>query len=507
MISINYIINNRDEFKKNILARNVKLVSLAEYSKKVVTNEGNFYQIEQNTCDLCIDNCEEKPFCIEYIITLDLARRNILQQLESARRDVNRFSEEIAIAKRSEKDSLSDVIKKLKENSISAGIAVFKMEETLRVILADLKQELSSLPNIIDDSVPIGCSEDDNVEVLQFGKKKEFNFLPKEHYDLGCDIKMLNFDLGSKICGTRTSFMFSGLARLHRALATFMLDLHTNKHNFTEVLFPTLIRPNSLYCTGQLSSFNFSSDLFHISNVNQGLDKCKNEKDSKLADNTENAYINGLDMVKDLFLSPTGEVPLVNILSKSIIEEEDLPIRFVGYSECFRKEAGAGGKDVKGIMRQKQFGKVELVTICSPENSEKEHSKILTSAEAVLQALGLHYRVMLLCSGDIGFASKKTYDIEVWLPAQKRYREISSCSNTGDFQTRRCEIKIRSGKKKRYAYSLNGSGVAIGRVLIAIMENYQNSDNSITIPDVLIPYMGGMKKITPHNESALFKYI
>ena len=316
------------------------------------------------------------------------------------------------------------------------------------------------LPNLPDEDVPVG-DEECNQEIKTVGEKKEFDFEAKEHFDLGENLGLMDFEKASKISGARFVIQQGSLARLERAIANFMLDLHTTEFDYQEVNVPILVRDNALYGTGQLPKFE--EDLFKT--------------------------------INDYYLIPTAEVPLTNMTRDSIIDIADLPLRFVAHTPCFRSEAGAAGRDTRGIMRQHQFYKVELVSLTDANNSKNEHERMLSCAEEVLKRLGLNYRVMLLASQDMGFSANKTYDIEVWLPGQRAYREISSCSNCGDFQSRRMNSRYKVDASTKFIHTLNGSGLAVGRTLIAIMENYQNSDGSISIPDVLQPYMHNNKTL------------
>lgn len=335
--------------------------------------------------------------------------------------------------------------------------------------LAAVQQEwealLSGLPNLPADDVPVGKSEDENVQVRTWGSPREFDFPVKDHVDLGADLAQLDFEVAGKITGSRFAVMKSALARLHRALIQFMLDTHTTAHGYQEVYVPYVVNKESLFGTGQLPKFE--ADLF------------------KLRDD------------RDFYLIPTAEVPVTNLLRDEIVDEKHLPIKFACHTPCFRSEAGSYGRDTRGMIRQHQFEKVELVQFVRPEDSEQALETLTGHAEAILQKLGLPYRTVILCTGDMGFSAAKTYDIEVWLPSQKRYREISSCSNFRDFQARRMKARYRSSEtgKAELLHTLNGSGLAIGRTLLAVMENYQQADGSIEIPDVLRPYMGGLDRI------------
>ena len=353
-----------------------------------------------------------------------------------------------------------DEANKLKEEVSSLKSKLHDLENKQKEIAERLKLELSILPNLPDEDVPVG-DEECNQEIKTVGEKKEFDFEAKEHFDLGENLGLMDFEKASKISGARFVIQQGSLARLERAIANFMLDLHTTEFDYQEVNVPILVRDNALYGTGQLPKFE--EDLFKT--------------------------------INDYYLIPTAEVPLTNMTRDSIIDIADLPLRFVAHTPCFRSEAGAAGRDTRGIMRQHQFYKVELVSLTDANNSKNEHERMLSCAEEVLKRLGLNYRVMLLASQDMGFSANKTYDIEVWLPGQRAYREISSCSNCGDFQSRRMNSRYKVDGSTKFIHTLNGSGLAVGRTLIAIMENYQNSDGSISIPDVLQPYMHNNKTL------------
>lgn len=337
-------------------------------------------------------------------------------------------------------------------------------------ILSQLEQIALTIPNLPDESVPVGKDENDNVEVRRMGEPRQFDFELKDHVALGEALAQgLDFESGVKLSGTRFVVMRGQIARLHRALAQFMLDLHVNEHGYTELYVPYLVNHASLYGTGQLPKFG--GDLFH----------------------TQPATEEG----QGLALIPTAEVPVTNLARDTIFEATDLPQKYTAHTPCFRSEAGSYGRDTRGLIRQHQFDKVELVQLVQPEQSMQALEQLTQNAEKVLQLLGLPYRVMLLCTGDMGFGATKTYDLEVWLPAQQTYREISSCSNMGDFQARRMQARYRSAemKKPELIHTLNGSALAVGRTLVAILENYQQADGSISVPDVLRPYMGGITSI------------
>jgi seryl-tRNA synthetase len=391
---------------------------------------------------------------------LDRERREILQKVEALKHQRNVVSEEIGRLKQEKKDAqeaileMREVSRRIKE--LDEGLA--KTEEQFQAFLLNL-------PNLPHESVPIGYSSDDNPVVRSWGEKPAFSFAPQAHWDLGEHLDILDFERATRMTGARFVVYKGPGARLERALINFMLDLHTTDHHYTEILPPFIVNSQSLMGTGQLPKFR--EELFKL----EGW---------------------------DYFLIPTAEVPVTNYYQQEVLHEKDLPKYFVAYTPCFRSEAGSYGKDTRGLIRQHQFNKVELVKFCLPEQSYAELERLLENAEEVLKRLGLHYRVVSLCSGDLGFSSAKTYDIEVWLPGQQLYREISSCSNFEDFQARRAEIRFRrEGKSKsELVHTLNGSGLAVGRTLVAVLENYQQSDGSVLIPPALQPYLGGIEKIT-----------
>src|SRR3990167_2069482 len=340
------------------------------------------------------------------------------------------------------------------------GAELKKFASELELIQKKLLDFQYLIPNMLLDSVPEGKSENDNIEIRKWGDIKKFDFTPKDHVDLGVRDDLMDFEAASKISGARFVVLRKGLAKLQRALAEFMLDLHINQHDYTEVYVPYLILSESLYGSGQLPKF--STDLFSVRSE------------------------------QDFYLIPTAEVSMINLVRDQIIDATTLPLKFVTHSPCFRSEAGSYGKDTRGMIRQHQFQKVELVQIVKPVDSEKIHEEMVRQAEKVLQLLNLPYRVVLLCSADTGFISAKTYDLEVWLPSQNKYREISSCSNCLDFQARRMKARFKSSDKSEFVHTLNASGLAVGRTVVAIMENYQDQDGRIHIPDALLPYMNGI---------------
>jgi seryl-tRNA synthetase len=395
------------------------------------------------------------------LIELDERRRGAITKFEQAQARRNVASKEIGQAKAKKDEAATQ--------KLMAEVAALKtdmpaMEAEQNTLAAEVDKILAQIPNLPLDEVPDGKDEKGNVEHHLWGTKRSFAFTPKQHFELGEALGMMDFELAAKLSGARFVVLQKGLARLERALGQFMLDVHTGeKHGYTEVNPPLMVRGTTMFGTAQLPKFK--DDQFQTTN--------------------------------DFWLIPTAEVPLTNMVRESIVEEDKLPMRLTACTPCFRAEAGAAGKDTRGMIRQHQFTKVELVSITTPEQSKAEHERMLNCAEEVLKKIGLHYRVIALCTGDMGFASQKTYDIEVWLPGQGMYREISSCSVCGEFQARRMNARSR-GKdgKPRFVHTLNGSGVAVGRALIAVMETYQQADGSIVVPEALAPYMGGLKVIT-----------
>ncbi len=389
---------------------------------------------------------------------LDAERRRLITEAETLKAKRNRASEEIARLKKEKQDAsaLMAETKELRTQGDEAEKQAAQKEEELRDIMA-------RIPNIPHASVPVGKGAEENVEVRRWGAPPKFDFTPKPHWELGEQLGVLDMERAAKLSGARFAVYWDLGAKLERAIANFMLDLHTREHGYTEVLPPYMVNSASMYGTGQLPKF--ASDLF----------KCENT---------------------DLWLIPTAEVPLTNLYRDEVIEASRLPLNITAYTPCFRSEAGSYGKDVRGIIRQHQFQKVELVKFTRPETSYEELEKLTSNAETVLQKLGLHYRVVALCTADIGFSAAKTYDLEVWLPGQQLFREISSCSNFEAFQARRANIRWRpEGKKSEFVHTLNGSGLAIGRTWLAILENYQQADGSVLIPPALQPYMG-VERIT-----------
>ena len=352
-------------------------------------------------------------------------------------------------------------------------------------IAAELQALLMTLPNLPHESVPVGAGETDNVEVRRWGSPKTFDFPVKDHVDVGQPLG-LDADTGAKLSGARFTFMKGGIARMHRALAQFMLDVQTTEHGYTECYTPYLVKRDTLVGTGQLPKFE--EDLFAIPRIKQTLDASQ----TKEIMDQGGSGAHGGPLTENLYLIPTSEVTLTNSVRESVLAESDLPIKLTAHSPCFRSEAGSYGKDTKGMIRQHQFDKVEMVQITHPDKSYEALEEMTRHAEAILQKLGLPYRVLALCTGDMGFGAAKTYDLEVWLPAQNTYREISSCSNCEAFQSRRMSTRFKNAQgKNELVHTLNGSGLAVGRTLVAVLENYQNADGSVTVPEALRPYMGG----------------
>ncbi len=395
------------------------------------------------------------------ILGFDEERRYLQTDLQRLQQERNTISKEIGQKKREGTDTSA-----MEERVSTIKHKMTEMEEREKELAEQLNWRLSTLPNLLDDDVPDGADESDNVEIRRHGEATPMPGGAKEHFEIGAALDMMDFEVAAKMSGSRFVLLHGGLARLERALAQFMIDLHTSEHGYTEVSPPLLVRDNALYGTGQLPKF--AEDQFR----------------------TEQGH----------WLIPTAEVSLTNIVADCIIDADYLPRRYTAFTPCFRSEAGSAGKDTRGMLRQHQFYKVEMVSITRPEDSAAEHERMTDCAETVLKKLGLSFRTVVLCSGDTGFCARKTYDIEVWLPGQERYREISSCSNCGDFQARRMKARFRPQgvKETQFVHTLNGSGVAIGRALIAVMENYYDpADGGIVVPDVLKPYMGGLEKIMP----------
>jgi seryl-tRNA synthetase len=437
------------------------------------------------------------------LIAIDERRRTSITKLEQALARRNAASKEIAEAKRAKDDAgaraLMAEVAELK-NTIPA------LEADEKQASAELDEVLSSIPNLPADDVPDGVDERGNVEHHRFGAKRNYGFVPRQHFELGEALGQMDFETAAKLSGSRFVVLKKSLARLERALGQFMLDLHTGEHGYTEVAPPLLVQDEVMYGTAQLPKFAYDQFMTARNLVPflEAIDRDEEQLTIQPRASAEvtiapadddTAPVRQLD--RSLWLIPTAEVPLTNLVRESIVDEAELPLRFTACTPCFRAEAGAAGKDTRGMIRQHQFTKVELVSITTPEQSRDEHERMLACAEEVLRRLDLHYRVVTLCAGDMGFPASKTYDIEVWLPGQDAYREISSCSVCGDFQARRmgARYRTREGRHVRPVHTLNGSGVAVGRALIAVMETYQQADGSIAVPDALQSYMGGIKSI------------
>lgn len=393
---------------------------------------------------------------VDNFTTIDKQRLTLLSEVESLKAKRNKVSDQIAVLKKGtdeQKQAADPLIVEMRETSQK----IKEMDLNLHEIEDNLQKIVMAIPNLCHDSVPVGQDDTDNTLIRTWGEKPTYSFTPKTHWEIGTDQDIIDFETATKLAGARFALLKGFASKLERALINFFLDLHTQKHGYSEVLPPFLVNTASMTATGQLPKFE--EDLFKIKDW-------------------------------DLYLIPTAEVPITNIHRDETISEKDLPIKYTAYTPCFRSEAGSYGRDTRGLIRQHQFDKVELVKFTTPETSEEELEKLLNDAESVLQLLGLHYRVVNLCTGDLGFSATKTYDIEVWLPGQNAYREISSCSNFLDFQARRGSIRYRPDgqKKSKLVHTLNGSGLAVGRTLLAILENYQQEDGSIAIPEVLQPY-------------------
>lgn len=394
------------------------------------------------------------------LIALDEKRRSVIQSLQDMQSRRNAASKEIGAAMAQKNMELAE---KLKAEVADLKDNMPRAEEEDRQVTAELNDALSRLPNMPFDDVPDGNDEHDNVVTRVVGQKPGWNHEAREHFDIGEALGYMDFERAAKLSGSRFTVLTSQLARLERALGQFMIDLHTGEHGYTEVSSPLMVRDEAMFGTGQLPKF--TEDLFRTTDGR--------------------------------WLIPTAEVTLTNLVAGEILEQEKLPLRFTALTPSFRSEAGSAGRDTRGMLRQHQFWKCELVSITDAESAVAEHERMTACAEEVLKRLGLHFRTMTLCTGDMGFSARKTYDLEVWLPGQNTYREISSCSVCGDFQARRMNARYRGkdDKATKFVHTLNGSGTAVGRCLIAVLENYLNEDGSVTIPDVLLPYMGGLKRI------------
>jgi len=460
------------------------------------------------------------------LVDLDAARRSTIVDLEQAQKKQNDLSKEIGRIVR--QDQAGSPLIGLRDNLVLLKTKIKNLEQRKDEFDRSLKLELLQIPNLPLDEVPNGRDARDNVEHHRFGARRDYTFSPKQHFDLGEALSQMDFDVATKLSGARFVVLKKELALLERALGQFMLDVHTREHGYTEINPPLMVRDSVMVGTAQLPKFADDQYQIQIASFEKLMERIKIKALDRLPsvqerhkeifdremtvkeaiesflgaltrdmDEYRELYEQETGEVSRLWLIPTAEVPLTNLVRESIVDEAQLPMRLTACTPCFRAEAGAAGKDTRGMIRQHQFTKVELVSITTPEQSKDEHERMLACAEEVLRRLDLHYRVVTLCTGDMGFASQKTYDIEVWLPGQNMYREISSCSVCGEFQARRMNVRYRSkeGRNIRHVHTLNGSGVAVGRALIAVMETYQQADGSIAVPDVLQPYMGGMKKI------------
>jgi len=458
------------------------------------------------------------------LVALDEKRRAAITKFEQAQARRNAASKEIGDAKKAKDETKAS---KLMAEVTELKTSMPAMEAEQTTLAAELDKELAQIPNTPLDDVPDGADAGGNVEHHVVGKKRDYAFKPRQHFELGEALGMMDFELAAKLSGARFVVLQKGLARMERALGQFMLDVHTGKeHGYTEVVPPLMVRDGVMFGTAQLPKFE--DDQFQVPAT--GFEKAMRRVFSRIAERLPQVQKDHVDRFgremtareavdslaaaisdndpkfRELYetekgeaarhwLIPTAEVPLTNLVRESIIEEAQLPMRLTACTPCFRAEAGAAGKDTRGMIRQHQFTKVELVSITTPEKSREEHDRMLACAEEVLKRLELHYRVVTLCTGDMGFAAQKTYDIEVWLPGQNAYREISSCSVCGEFQARRMNARYRSKDGVRHVHTLNGSGVAVGRALIAVMETYQQENGSIAVPSALAPYMGGITRI------------
>ncbi len=406
-----------------------------------------------------LETRNSSPELLEEILAVDEKRRGLQREVDELKAKKNQLSKNVGACKKEGKDP-APLLREIE----GIAVTIEKLDRELKEIEKIWEEKLLFLPNLPHHTVPVGRSEEENVEVRRWGEPRRFDFSPRPHWEIGEELGILDFERGAKVASSRFTVLWGQGALLERALINFMLDLHTEQHGYKEVFPPFLVNTKTMIGTGQLPKFY--EDLYH----------CQD----------------------DLHLIPTAEVPVTNLHAGEILEEEDLPLSYVAYTACFRREAGSYGKDVRGLIRQHQFNKVELLKFAHPESSYEELESLVHDAEMVLQLLGLPYRVVALCTGDLGFAAAKTYDLEVWLPSQGRYREISSCSNFEDFQARRANIRFRSASGKvAYVHTLNGSGVAVGRTLLAILENYQEKDGTVVIPEVLRRYMHGLELLIP----------
>ncbi|SCW40640.1 serine--tRNA ligase [Ancylobacter rudongensis] len=450
---------------------------------------------------------EEATALVDGLIALDETRRAGIAELEVLQARRNAASKEIGAAKKAGENDRAEALM-AEVGALKTDIPA--LEEQVKAAEGELHNRLAAIPNVPLPEVPEGADEHGNVEIALVGQKIGFPFVAKQHFEIGEGLGQMDFEAAAKLSGARFVVLKNKLARLERAIGQFFIDTHTEEHGYTEVAPPILVNDAAMFGTAQLPKFR--DDQFTAirqtslqEQVKVGLERAE----ARLHDQgiTGVAFRQAFDgyfleeankaQTDALWLIPTAEVPLTNLVAQSILSEEELPLRFTALTPCFRAEAGSAGRDTRGMIRQHQFNKVEMVSITTPEQSGDEHERMLACAQAVLKKLGLHFRVVTLCTGDMGFASAKTYDIEVWLPGQNAFREISSCSTCTDFQARRMNARYRpaGAKAPRYLHTLNGSGVAVGRAMVAILENYQNADGSVTVPDVLVPYMGGLTRI------------
>ena len=428
------------------------------------------------------------------ILSLDEQRRAAIQKLQEAQARRNAASKEVGQAKAKKDEAAA---KRLMDEVANLKGAIQTGEADEKRLDDELKGLLATLPNTPASDVPVGVDAEANVEVRKFGEPKKFSFQPKQHFEIGEGLGLMDFETAAKMAGARFVVLKGALARLERALAQFMLDLHTGEHGYTEVAPPLLVRDDTMFGTAQLPKFVEDQFSVHAELIGSRAYFSEDLKEMEATAEIEGGRQRHRAVRTRCWLIPTAEVPLTNLVREEIVDEAKLPMRVTAGTPCFRAEAGAAGKDTRGMIRQHQFNKVELVSITTPEQSAAEHERMTKCAETVLQKLELPYRVMVLSTGDMGFAAQKTFDLEVWLPGQGMYREISSCSNCGDFQARRmnARYKPKGAKDTRFVHTLNGSGVAVGRALIAVLENYQEADGSVRIPEALKPYMGGLTKI------------
>ncbi|MBC8337522.1 MAG: serine--tRNA ligase [Alphaproteobacteria bacterium] len=439
------------------------------------------------------------------LIALDAQRRDLQTKAQEIQSERNRLSKEIGAAKSRGEDAadIMDAVSKTKAEEADAEKAAAAATDELNTVL-------SGLPNLPADDVPDGPDETANVEIRTWGDKPKLDFTPKEHFDIGEALGLMDFERAAKMSGARFVLLSGALARMERALANFMLDLHINEHGLTEINPPALVNDSALYGTGQLPKFG--EDLFQTSDVRRAIAHARDTIEQLKLKSPENYLEADYDVLFNqyveqdlnksrLWMIPTAEVPLTNMVAGEILDTESLPRRVTAMTWCFRSEAGAAGKDTRGMIRQHQFTKVEMVTVCTPETSNDELERMTNCAEEVLKRLGLAYRTVVLSTGDMGFGAQKTYDIEVWLPGQDQYREISSCSNCGDFQARRMKARYRDRGEKggQFVHTLNGSGLAVGRTMVAILEYYQQADGSVVVPEALRPYMGGLEVIAANG--------